>query len=106
MRLRTYLLLALTVASGTGIAVFSMYADGMYSAICLFFFPFLSLLMFASIAFDIARPRAFAAKATTEAARATPATRRAPRRSGARLRFSAYSTARNTPALHTMTSTG
>lgn len=56
MRLRTYLLLALTVASGTGIALFSMYADGMYSAICLFFFPFFSLLMFASVAYDIARP--------------------------------------------------
>lgn len=31
MRLRTYLLLA--VAAGTGIALFSMYADGMYSAL-------------------------------------------------------------------------
>jgi hypothetical protein len=62
MRLRTYLLLALAVASGTGIAVFSMYADGMYSAICLLFFPFFSLLMFASIAFDIARPRVAVAR--------------------------------------------
>jgi hypothetical protein len=72
MRLRTYLLLALAVASGTGIAVFSMYADGMYSAICLLFFPFLSLLMFASIAFDIARPREVLARAV--AAKLTNAT--------------------------------
>jgi hypothetical protein len=55
-------MLALTVASGSGMGVFSMLADGMYSAIFLFFFPFLSLLMFASIAFDIANPHVAAVR--------------------------------------------
>jgi len=41
MRLRTIILILLTVLLGTGMGVFASLGDGIYSAICLFFYPVL-----------------------------------------------------------------
>jgi len=56
LRLRTIILLVLTCLCGLGIAGLSFFKDGMYSALCLFAFPFLVALMYLVVVIDIAKP--------------------------------------------------
>ena len=56
LRLRTIILLGLTGLCGLGIAALSVFNDGMYSALCLFAFPFLVALMYLVVVIDIANP--------------------------------------------------
>lgn len=56
IRRRTILLLALMVASGALMGVLSSFEDGLYTAICLFMFPFLIALMFLAIGYDVVNP--------------------------------------------------
>lgn len=56
LKLRTWLLLLAIAVSGIGIGVLSGFADGAYSAICLFVMPALVALAGASIIADFNSP--------------------------------------------------
>ena len=74
IKLRTKLLLLLMVLCGVGIGVVSRFADGLYSAILLFIFPFLVALTAGSVISDFS---------TTASATTKPAEQKASERKSA-----------------------
>ena len=69
LKLRTWLLLLAIAVAGVGIGVLSGFADGAYSAICLFVMPALVALAGASIIWDF---NSLGAVKTHEATRKQP----------------------------------
>lgn len=72
MRFRTKSLLALLFICGISIGVLSPFADGLYSAVSLFFLPFLVAFSALAIGIDLNRPPQATVETTS---RARPAQR-------------------------------
>jgi hypothetical protein len=72
LRFRTKLLLLSLIIFGVGIGVLSPFAEGAYSAICLFFLPLVVALSGASIIADFSRPVVLTRRVVTSSSKASP----------------------------------
>ena len=73
---RTKLLLIVVAICGVGMGALAPFSDGLYSAILLFAFPFLTALLALSIGFDLSKtPVAKAAKEESRVRENRPAAR-------------------------------